>query len=233
MSLGKFAADYLNYSPPVSTNSLDSNVTLLVVLGVMTAAGLALLIALIIAEWKIFRKAGKPGWAILIPFYNLWVWAKIAGRPGWWGLAALVLSIIPIIGWILPIIISVDLAKKFDRSSVFGVVWLWFFPIVGVLILGYGPSTYHSEITAVAAPAPPMPPTEPNNSAEPEVPMPPAPTSDGSVMPGAPELPTSVGTPAVKPPAPAAPERPMPSTPPAPDNPEPQGPPPPPAHLAQ
>ncbi len=45
-----------------------------------------LLIALfvIVAMWKVFTKAGRPGWAAIIPIYNMYVWCKIVGRPGWW-----------------------------------------------------------------------------------------------------------------------------------------------------
>ena len=45
---------------------------------------LALLVIAIIGGWKVFEKAGQPGWAILIPFFNLYILLKIAGRPGWW-----------------------------------------------------------------------------------------------------------------------------------------------------
>ena len=44
-----------------------------------------LVIALVtlIAMWKVFVKAGKPGWAVIIPFFNAYVFLKIAGKPGW------------------------------------------------------------------------------------------------------------------------------------------------------
>src|SRR6266705_6514306 len=45
---------------------------------------LAFTILMIAAWWKIFTKAGQPGWACIIPIYNLYVWCKIVGRP-WWG----------------------------------------------------------------------------------------------------------------------------------------------------
>ena len=53
-----------------------------------------LLIALfvIVAMWKVFTKAGRPGWAAIIPIYNMYVWCKIVGRPGWW----VILMLIPI-----------------------------------------------------------------------------------------------------------------------------------------
>ena len=42
------------------------------------------MIFVIVASWKVFTKAGQPGWAVLVPFYNIYVLCKIVGRPGWW-----------------------------------------------------------------------------------------------------------------------------------------------------
>lgn len=39
---------------------------------------------MIATMWKIFAKAGEPGWACLVPIYNTCVWLKIAGKPMWW-----------------------------------------------------------------------------------------------------------------------------------------------------
>ena len=44
--------------------------------------GLLIALLLIVAMWKVFTKAGQPGWASLIPIYNLYIWCKIVGRPG-------------------------------------------------------------------------------------------------------------------------------------------------------
>ena len=55
---------------------------------------ISLLIALlmIVAMWKVFTKAGQPGWASIIPIYNLYIWCKIVGRPWWWILLMLTLT---------------------------------------------------------------------------------------------------------------------------------------------
>ena len=66
------------------------------------AAGVGMLINLAIAvvgiagQWMIFTKAGKPGWAAIIPIYNLVVWLEIVGRPTWWIAAIILLSLIHI-----------------------------------------------------------------------------------------------------------------------------------------
>jgi len=41
----------------------------------------ALTILQIIATWLIYKKAGQPGWASIIPFYNFYVLLKIVGKP--------------------------------------------------------------------------------------------------------------------------------------------------------
>ena len=51
---------------------------------------IALIILDIVAMWKIFTKASKPGWASIIPFYNLYVQFEIAGMKGWMFLLLLV-----------------------------------------------------------------------------------------------------------------------------------------------
>ncbi len=58
---------------------------------------LAVAVVVIIGGWKVFEKAGHPGWAILIPFYNTYIMLKIAGRPGWW----LLLYLIPIVNLVI------------------------------------------------------------------------------------------------------------------------------------
>jgi len=99
---------------------------------------LVLLVVGIIAFWRVFTKAGRPGWAALIPFYNLYTLCKVAGRPGWW----LILFLIPLVNIVMAIIISIDVAKAFGKSAAFGVIGLWLFSLIGYLMLGFGQSKY-------------------------------------------------------------------------------------------
>jgi hypothetical protein len=98
---------------------------------------LAILVFEIAAYWKVFVKAGRPGWAALIPIYNIYVLVKIAGRPGWW----VILYFIPIVSLVIAIIIGVDVARNFGRGSGFGVGLALLAPIF-FPILGFGSSTY-------------------------------------------------------------------------------------------
>ncbi len=98
---------------------------------------LAIVAFLLASLWKIVAKAGEPGWAGIIPIYNMLVLAKIAGKPMWWG--ALVL--IPIAGIVFQIWIWNRVVKSFGYSEGFtvGVVLL---PFVFLPILGFGKATY-------------------------------------------------------------------------------------------
>ena len=70
-------------------------------------------IALMIASlWKVFTKAGEPGWAAIVPIYNTIVILKIAGKPWWWFL----LMLIPLVNFVIMIIAIVALAKNFGKG---------------------------------------------------------------------------------------------------------------------
>lgn len=110
-------------------------------------------IVIIISIWKIFEKAGKPGWAAIIPIYNMYVLLKIVGRPGWW----LILFFIPIANIIIPFIVAIDLAKAFKRSTLFGIVLLGLFSFIGYMILGFGKSVYTNPSSTPAQTPQPAP----------------------------------------------------------------------------
>lgn len=99
--------------------------------------GLAIVIFIIIVWWKIFTKAGRPGWAILIPFYNLYMMLKIAGKPGWW----LILLIIPIVNFVIMILMVIGLAQNFGKGTGF-VLGLIFLSIIFLPILAFGDAQY-------------------------------------------------------------------------------------------
>ena len=99
--------------------------------------GLLIALLLIVAMWKVFTKAGQPGWASIIPIYNLYIWCKIVGRPWWW----ILLMLIPFVNFIICIILCIDLAKSFGKGVGFGIglalLGIIFFPI-----LGFGSAQY-------------------------------------------------------------------------------------------
>ncbi|MEU3649662.1 DUF5684 domain-containing protein [Lentzea sp. NPDC034063] len=101
----------------------------------------------VVVFWKTFTKAGQPGWAAIIPIYNIYVLLKVAGRPGWW----LILLLIPIVNIVILAIVSIDVAKSFGKDTVFGVVGLWLFSIIGYAILAFGGAQYRGP-AALATP---------------------------------------------------------------------------------
>lgn len=105
--------------------------------GIILIVWLAVLVVMIAALWKVFVKAGQPGWAVLIPIYNTYVFLKIAGKPGWW----LILLFIPLINIVMGIIALASLAKKFGKGAGF-VVGLIFLPFIFYPILGFGDAKY-------------------------------------------------------------------------------------------
>jgi hypothetical protein len=97
------------------------------------AFGLLLLVAL----WKIFSKAGRPGWISLIPIYNAYVLLKMASKPGWW----LILFFVPFVNFVIAILFVVGLARNFGKGGGF-VVGLIFLPFIFYPILAFGDAQY-------------------------------------------------------------------------------------------
>jgi len=105
--------------------------------GLFSLIFLALAVFIIVTFWKIFTKAGQPGWAAIIPIYNIIVWLRIAGRPGWW----IILLLIPIVGFVIAIVASIDFAKKFGKGAGFA-MGLVFLGIIFYPILAWGSAQY-------------------------------------------------------------------------------------------
>jgi Family of unknown function (DUF5684) len=89
----------------------------------------------IVAGWKVYTKAGKPGWAVLIPIYSAIVLLDIVGKPWWWFL----LMLIPVVNLIFIIIVMHRLSLSFGQGV--GTTILLLLGI-GFLILGFGSAKY-------------------------------------------------------------------------------------------
>ena len=114
--------------------------------------GLLIALFLIVAMWKVFTKAGQPGWACIIPIYNLYVWCKIVGRPWWW----ILLMLIPFVNFIIAIILCIDMAKSFGKGAGFG-IGLALLGIIFLPILGFGSAQYQGPAVTAASQPPPAP----------------------------------------------------------------------------
>lgn len=98
---------------------------------------LVLVVLIIAGLWKIFTKAGKPGWAAIIPIYNLIVVLEIAGKPIWW----IILFLIPCVNLVMAILTYMALAKNFGKSEAYG-LGLAFLPFIFVPLLGFSDAKY-------------------------------------------------------------------------------------------
>ncbi len=104
---------------------------------IMIIFWVAIAILMIAAMWKVFEKAGEPGWAAIIPIYNAIVLLKIAGRPIWW----IILFIIPLVNFVVAIIVAIDVANRFGKGTGFG-IGLALLPFIFYPILGFGDARY-------------------------------------------------------------------------------------------
>lgn len=108
--------------------------------GIGAVIGLLIAVIVVASMWKIFTKAGEPGWAALIPIYNTIVLLKICGRPLWW----IILFLIPFVNFIVLILVCIDLARKFGKGTGFGlglaILGIIFFPLLAFGDAQYNPA---------------------------------------------------------------------------------------------
>ena len=118
--------------------------------GMILVAGIV--VVTLIGMWKVFTKAGEPGWAVLVPIYNLIVLLRIAGLPWYWVFAPFV-AIVPILGWIAYMVWIVwvhhRISTRFGQGVGFTIGLTLLGPIFW-LILGFGSSKYVAEQPAQA-----------------------------------------------------------------------------------
>ena len=113
--------------------------------------GLAFTVFLIAGTWKMFEKAGQPGWGILVPIYNLILIVRVAGLPGWMFL----LFLIPVVNFVANIIVSLELRERFSKGVGF-TIGLIFLPALFYALLGFGSDVYLPRPAATEH-APPRP----------------------------------------------------------------------------
>lgn len=111
--------------------------------GVVTLIWLAVMVLVIASMWRVFSKAGQPGWAAIIPIYNMIVLIQIIRKPIWW----IILFFIPFVNLIVMILVALELAKVFGKGGGFA-VGLILLPIIFYPILGFGDARYVPPIRA-------------------------------------------------------------------------------------
>ena len=93
--------------------------------------------------WRIFEKAGKPGWAAIIPIYNVIVMLEIVGRPWWW----IILFFIPLVNIVIGFIVALDLSRSFGHDLAFA-LGLFFLGIIFYPLLAFGGDSYRGPAAA-------------------------------------------------------------------------------------
>ena len=104
---------------------------------VMLLVQLVIVVVTVASMWKIFTKAGQPGWAALVPIYNIVVLLQIVGKPIWW----IVLMLIPLVNIVVAVILSVAVAKSFGKGAGFG-IGLMLLSFIFYPILAFGDAQY-------------------------------------------------------------------------------------------
>jgi len=99
---------------------------------------IAIIVLMLASYWKVFTKAGKPGWAILIPIYNIIVMLEIGGKPWWW---LLLIMFVPIANVVMAIWMINMISLSFGKSTGF-TIGLLLLPIIFWPILAFGDATY-------------------------------------------------------------------------------------------
>lgn len=95
------------------------------------------LILTLVSLWKIYEKAGEPGWAAIIPIYNFVILLKIVEKPVWW----VILFIIPVVNIVIIILVYFRLGKMFGKSDGFS-IGLILLSFIFLPILAFGDDVY-------------------------------------------------------------------------------------------
>ena len=99
------------------------------------------LVILIPSLWMVFQKAGQPGWASIIPVFNIYVSLKVAGRSGWWTIP----FYIPWVDLFVMALLASGMAKRFGKSPAFA-FGLFFLNIIFLPILAFGKAEYSGNV---------------------------------------------------------------------------------------
>ncbi len=134
-------AQSYNYDYSSTASSPADTGASLAVLGVMFLVYIPIIVLMVAAMWKLFTKAGKPGWAALVPIYSTIVSLEMVGMPLWW------LAIAIFIGPVYMVFFCINLAKSFGKDTTYA-LGLIFLPIIFVPMLAFGKSQYQGPVVA-------------------------------------------------------------------------------------
>lgn len=95
--------------------------------------------------WRVYRKAGQPGWGVLVPLYNLFLLVRIANCSVWW----FILLLVPGVNLVIFVLLCIQVSRNFDRGLIFGLglafLGVLFYPLLGFSRARYQPFGPSSE----------------------------------------------------------------------------------------
>ncbi|MEV7826097.1 DUF5684 domain-containing protein [Microbacterium enclense] len=124
-----------------SPASITEQTSIFALGGTSWLLALAVYVLTVVALWKVFTKAGYPGWLSIIPIVNVVFLTKIAGFSGWFAL----LYLIPIVGVVFHIVVQLRIGRAFGHGWVFSLFLLVFLYIIGYLVIGFSDDRYRPE----------------------------------------------------------------------------------------
>jgi hypothetical protein len=95
------------------------------------------LVGAAVCGWKIFQKAGQPGWAALVPIYNIVIILQMIGKPIWW----IALMFVPCVNIVVQVLIAVELAARFGKSTGYAIGMI-LLPFIFYPMLAFGDAQY-------------------------------------------------------------------------------------------
>lgn len=116
-----------------------------------------IVLAVLVALWKVFVKAGKQGWEAIIPFYNSWILVEIAGLNWWWFLLIIsgtIVSLLHIPGLstlcslanlVAMFFCNYNIAKKFHQEVGYAIL-MTLFPFIMYPILGFSDKVFDKDV---------------------------------------------------------------------------------------
>ena len=166
---------YTNSTSTLSSTDAEALWPLMIIILIIA---MAVAVIGIVSIWKLFTKAGKPGWAAIVPIYNNIVMLEIVGRPLWW----VVLYFVPFANIVVSVMVALETAKVFGKDTVFGVLMI-LFPVPMYPILAFSKNTQYlgpiahpeSQYGYVAPTQTPGPQPATTPAPQPEQPQPPQP----------------------------------------------------------
>ncbi len=103
---------------------------------IMILLYLGLIVLMVASMWKLYEMAGKPGWASIVPFYNIIVQLEIVGKPWWW----LLLMILTPVGFIWGIWSFNLFIKSFGKTEGYTIACI-LLPIIFIPMLAFSKDT--------------------------------------------------------------------------------------------